>query len=165
MQRREEDSKNCNEPPQSRFSSFQLRSVEVAQDKMINAVTESGKSQIETLEAILGELRLNREEMKQGREEMKHGREENLRISKEVRDFQVNILNEIQVFKEDSNRQLRESTRAFKDATSEISTLCDDITRQFKTLISAVKASRFDNIVISACTFKTTIPDLNNALR
>ena len=102
---------------------------------MINAVNESGKSQVEVLEAVLAELRLNRDEMK-------HGREENSRIGREMLEQQTTILNEVRTFKEDSNRQQRETTRAFKDATAEMSTLCDDLTRQFKALVAAVKASR-----------------------
>ena len=114
---------------------FQIRNVEISNEKVINAVNESGKSQVEVLEAVLAELRLNRDEMK-------HGREENSRIGREMLEQQSTILNEVRTFKEDSNRQQRETTRAFKDATAEISTLCDDLTRQFKALVAAVKASR-----------------------
>jgi len=114
---------------------YQIRNIEVSNEKVINAVKDSGRSQVETLEAVLAELKLNRDEMKLGREE-------NSRLSREMLDQHAAILNEVRTFKEDSNRQMRETTRAFKDATAEMSTLCDDLTRQFKALVAAVKSSR-----------------------
>jgi len=114
---------------------YQIRDIEVSNEKVINAVKDSGRSQVETLEAVLAELKLNRDEMKLGREE-------NSRLSREMLDQHAAILNEVRTFKEDSNRQMRETTRAFKDATAEMSTLCDDLTRQFKALVAAVKTSR-----------------------
>jgi hypothetical protein len=113
----------------------QVRSVEVAQEKVLNAVQENGKSQLETLEAILAELRLSREEMSVGREEAS-------KIGRDSIDLQTAILNELQHFKEDTNRQLRENTRSLKDATSEMSNTCDDLNRQMKALVAAMKASR-----------------------
>ncbi len=135
--------------------------MEISNEKVITAVTESGKSQVETLEAILTELRLHREELKLGREE-------NSKLGREMFDLQTTILTELQVLKEDSNRQLRETTRAFKDATSEMSTLCDDVTRQFRTLVAAVKASRYNRVynifvgAVSRSHFKDSVVSNSN---
>ncbi len=52
-------------------------------------------------------------------------------------------MNELHQAKEDTSRQLRENTRALKDATAELVNLCDDVTRQMKSLVTATKASRF----------------------
>jgi recombinational DNA repair protein RecT len=83
----------------------------------------------------LAELRLSREEMSVGREEAS-------KIGRDSIDLQTAILNELQHFKEDTNRQLRENTRSLKDATSEMSNTCDDLNRQMKALVAAMKASR-----------------------
>ena len=83
----------------------------------------------------MAELRLSREEMSVGREEAS-------KIGRDAIDLQTAILNELQHFKEDTNRQLRENTRSLKDATSEMSNTCDDLNRQMKALVAAMKASR-----------------------
>ena len=113
----------------------QVRVVELAQEKVLNAVQENGRSQIETLEAILAEMRLSREEMRVGREETS-------KLGRDMFDLQTAILTEVQHVKDDTSRQLRENTRSLKDATSEISNLCDDLNRQMKQLVAATKASR-----------------------
>ena len=88
------------------------------------------------------------DEVESGRE-MRLGREETSKLGRDMFDLQTAILAEVQHVKDDTSRQLRENTRSLKDATSEISNLCDDLNRQMKQLVAATKASRL--ISFSSC--------------